>query len=122
MINTRAHISALLFFTITGVFFYKTNIVLAQNSFLDLFSPEQGEEGGVLSILENLTKTFRTIVLPLLTLVVFWAGYTMATAQGNEQQYTLGKKILLRALIGTAIVSVAPLLVNIAQEFKDALQ
>lgn len=90
----------------------------AQGSFKDNFT---GDAQDVFTILENLTITIRTILLPLLALTVFWAGYTMATAQGNEQQYTTGKKILINALIGTAIVSIAPLLVNIAQEFKDAL-
>lgn len=93
--------------------------VLAQGSFEDNFS---GGATDVFTILENLTKTMRTILLPLLTLTVFWAGYTMATAQGNEQQYSTGKKILINALIGTAVVSVAPLLVQVAREFREALR
>jgi hypothetical protein len=97
-------------------------VASAQNSsFGDLFSPEQGEEMGVLAVLRSLTVAIRTILLPLLTLAVFWAGFTMSTARGNEQQYTKGKKILFQALIGAAVVSVAPLLVDIAEQFKEAL-
>ncbi|MEK7660168.1 MAG: TrbC/VirB2 family protein [Patescibacteria group bacterium] len=117
----RARITSAFVLLGASLLFYMTSTVEAQDNFLDLFSDGQDEEGGVLTILENLTKTIRTVMLPLLTLVVFWAGYTMASARGNETEYTKGKKILLQALIGTAIISVAPLLVQIAREFKNAL-
>ncbi len=98
-----------------------SGVVFAQGGFKDLFSPEQGEEMGVLDILSKLTVTIRTIFLPLLTLVVFWAGFTMATAKGNEAQYTQGKRILFQALIGTAIIVAAEQLVQIAREFQRRL-
>ena len=117
----RARITSAFVLLGASLLFYMTSTVEAQDNFLDLLSDGQDEEGGVLTILENLTKTIRTVMLPLITMVVFWAGYTMASARGNETEYTKGKKILLQALIGTAIISVAPLLVQIAREFKNAL-
>ena len=115
-ISFIAFLVAFLWLTLGASFSFAQN-----NSFKDLFSPEQSGDMGVLDILTNLTRVVRIVFLPIMTLAVFWAGYTMATAKGSETQYTAGKKILFQAFVGTAIIVAAELLVQIAREFQRQL-
>ena len=55
-------------------------------------------------LINNLIDFIYTISIPLLVIVVLWAGFTMITAGGKPENFKRGQNILLYAAIGFAII------------------
>lgn len=55
-------------------------------------------------LINNLIDLIYTISIPLLVIVVLWAGFTMITAGGKAENFKKGQNILLYAAIGFAII------------------
>jgi hypothetical protein len=58
----------------------------------------------VQELINNLIDFIYTISIPLLVIVVLWAGFTMITAGGKAENFKKGQNILLYAAIGFAII------------------
>ncbi|MDD3888034.1 MAG: amino acid permease [Patescibacteria group bacterium] len=93
-------------------------IILALGSFYpDFASAQYGlEEGQKIQGLSQsspeifvgtIIKTILLVIGIILIVLIIYGGFTYATALGNEQKIETGKKILLYAIIGIIIISLA---------------
>ena len=59
------------------------------------------------SVLANLNTFLIAIAAPICGIMVVWGGFQMITAGGNPEKFSEGKKTLLYAAIGFAVVVLA---------------
>ena len=69
----------------------------------------------IATLLSRVTDFLVLIAVPLLTLAILYAAFQMITARGNEEQFKLGKKVLLYAVIGFAILLVSEGLIKLIE-------
>jgi len=55
-------------------------------------------------LITNIIDFIFTISIPLLAIVVIWAGFTMITSGGKPENFKKGQNILLYAAIGFGII------------------
>ena len=69
------------------------------------------------TVLSNVDAFLLAIAAPICGIMVVWGGFQMITAGGNPEKFSSGKKTLLYAAIGFAVVifasSVVPLIQSI---------
>jgi len=63
-----------------------------------------GEGATIETLLVRIIDFVVAISIPILTIVFIYAAFIMLTAGGKEDKYTQGRKILLYAVIGFAII------------------
>jgi hypothetical protein len=68
-------------------------------------------------VLGRINLFLLAIAAPICGIMVVWGGFQMITARGNPEEFSKGKKTLLYAAVGFAVVifasSVVPLIKNI---------
>lgn len=83
---------------------------------LTLINP-LGQNSSFQTVLDNVNLFLLAIAAPITGIMVVWGGFQMITAAGNPEKFSSGKKTLLYAAIGFAIVifasSVVPLIQSI---------
>jgi len=95
-------------------------LVQAQGGFLSGISPGCYSSGvcdfcDIGKVITNIFKFLRNdIALPLAILMVIYGGIMMIFSSGSPARVTSGKKILMSAIIGFAIVFGASLIINTA--------
>lgn len=73
----------------------------------------QGAGGNLpIMILGNIVRILRTVLNPILAVVIVLAGIYMVYAQGKPENYEKGKNILQWAILGAIIVNLANALVQ----------
>lgn len=60
-----------------------------------------------------------TIAIPLTAILVLWGGFQMITAAGNPEKFSAGKKTILYAVIGFAVVLLADGVVALIKSLLD---
>lgn len=74
-----------------------------------------GEGATIATLLTRLTDFLVLIAVPILSLMVLIAAFYMLTAGGDEKKFELGKKVLLYAVIGFAILLVSEGLIKLIE-------
>jgi hypothetical protein len=79
-------------------------------------NPLRGECDNVSCVLRAIANFLLTIAIPILTIMVLWAGYLFLTSAGSEEKIRDARKALLWAVIGFAIVLINWGFASIVQE------
>ncbi len=64
-------------------------------------------------LIVKILKIVRTIAIPIVVLLIIWAGFKFVWARGNPTELTKAREALMWTLIGAAILLGATLLVEI---------
>lgn len=76
----------------------------------------------ILFFIERVVNIFLAIaVLGAISFIVY-GGFQMATAAGNDAKFALGRKTLLNAVIGLAVILAVGLIVNTIARFATSPQ
>jgi len=67
-------------------------------------------------IINAIASLLATIAIPLSILIIIWGGIQIMTAGGSEERLKQGKKAIMWAVIGFAIVTLARFLVGLVTE------
>lgn len=68
-------------------------------------------------VIKAITNLLKTIAIPIGVAMVVWGGIQVMTASGSEERATKGKKTIMWAVIGVAIVVGMDLIVGLIKEF-----
>jgi len=74
----------------------------------------------VWELINNLIDFIYTISIPLLVIVVLWAGFTMITSGGKPENFKKGQNILLYAAIGFGIILLSKGVAYIVSDILNA--
>ena len=74
-----------------------------------------GQGATIAPLLTRVTDFLVLIAIPILSLMVLIAAFYMLTAGGDEKKFELGKKVLLYAVIGFAILLVSEGLIKLIE-------
>jgi hypothetical protein len=80
----------------------QTNIANSATSSLNFENPLK--VNNIFDLITNIIDFIYTISIPLLAIVVLWAGFTMITSGGKPEKFKQGQNILLYAAIGFGII------------------
>lgn len=68
-------------------------------------------------VVRNIVKFLIRLVFYIAPIMVVYAGFTYATAGGNEERIKLAQRVLVWALIGLALALIAQAVPNLLYEF-----
>ncbi len=74
-----------------------------------------GQNSTFQTVLDNVNVFLLAIAAPICGIMVVWGGFQMITAAGNPEKFSSGKKTLLYAAIGFAVVIFASSVVPVIQ-------
>lgn len=74
------------------------------------------KQGDIPSIIEAVTNLLADIAIPLGIIILVWGGIQIMTAAGSEEKVTQGKKTILWAVVGVAIVLLVKFIVGFVKE------
>lgn len=74
-----------------------------------------GQNATFQTVLNNVNVFLLAIAAPICGIMVVWGGFQMITAAGNPEKFSSGKKTLLYAAIGFAVVIFASSVVPVIQ-------
>jgi hypothetical protein len=100
-----------LFVAIAAIELWVTEVAFAQigagGTGLTLTNPFGASCNDLNCPINNIIDFVFYISLPLVTIMVLWGGIQMATAAGNPEKFSTGKKTLLYAAVGFVVVLLA---------------
>lgn len=79
-----------------------------------------GQGTGFLQVAEKIADLLTTIAIPIVGIMVVVGGFQIMTAGGDPEKYKTGKKTILYAAIGFAVVLLAESVVTIINDFVNA--
>ena len=93
----------------------------AQNSFTDGLNDVKtlagenklAEASGAKDILQNIVKWLLTLVGTIATISLLYGGFLYITSQGEEDQASKAKHIILYSVIGIIIIGISAIVVNV---------
>ena len=77
-----------------------------------LGSPAPGVGLTLQDFVAFLITIIQAVIMPALVIAIIYAGFTLVTANGNEEQITKGKIWIMWTLVGAAIVLAAQVIAN----------
>jgi len=78
------------------------------------------KQGDIPGIISAVTGLLRNIAIPLGIVILVWGGIQIMTAGGSEEKVTQGKKTIMWAVIGVAIVILVDFIVGFVKEILGA--
>lgn len=100
------------FIYIVGMFLsFQTN-VFAQST-VSLVNPLDGSASDIPELIEIIIDAIVDLMLPIIFLMIIYAGYLFVIAQGDTAKLSQAKKTLLYAAIGAAVFLAADLLATV---------
>lgn len=73
----------------------------------------------IADLLDRIVGFLQTIAIPIVAIMVIWGGFQMLFATGDPEKFKTGKKTIIYAAIGFAVILIAKGVTSIV---KDLLQ
>lgn len=64
-------------------------------------------DGGLTCVLKGITGSLKLIAIPIVSIMVIVGAFQILTAAGKDEQISKGKKTILYAVIGMAIILIS---------------
>lgn len=84
-------------------------------------NPAPGLGSDAWDFIHTIIQILKWIVIPIIAFVIIHSGFKMATAQGDMKKIDEGKKTLLGAIIGLAVLLSADAITNIVRNTGEDL-
>lgn len=86
-----------------------------------LKNPAPGVGNDAWDFIHAMIAILKWVVIPIVAFVIIHSGFTMATAQGDMKKIEQGKKQLVGAIIGLAVILSADFVTNIVRNTGEDL-